>query len=202
MNFKPALESLTGQLAIGSLCLLGIFLIVDGRTNAFLIVEEYSNSSTWGIVAAIPVVVVTYILGVFAGQLAELAFSRLPGFRRQSDEQEFVNVCESAIEPIIERYMELKRLQKLLEGAALGFFLICLGALSEIRLMAGWESIAYISAGLALFAALLCPYFAFRIAKRAHLLVDASRQVTHARVSSIDQGAASDAPSTSSTGRR
>lgn len=172
MNYKPALESLTGQLAVGSLCLLGIFLILDGRTGVYQITEEYGKSATWGIVAAIPTLVLTYILGIFAVQAAQLAFSGLRSLHREHEAEELVQISASKLEPVVNRYLELRRLQSLLEGATIGFLLLSLGALSEIRMMAGWEIVAYSSAIMAFAAACLCPVFAVRLARQARSLVE------------------------------
>jgi len=43
---KQNVESFTGLLAVGSIGVLGVFLIIDGQTNIYLIFEEYGKSTS------------------------------------------------------------------------------------------------------------------------------------------------------------
>jgi len=43
LSSKMNIESFTGLLAVGSIGVLGVFLIVDGRTNIYVIFEEYGK---------------------------------------------------------------------------------------------------------------------------------------------------------------
>ena len=77
LSSKLNIESFTGLLAVGSIGVLGVFLIVDGRTNIYVIFEEYGKSTSWGIFAAVPLLVLSYLLGLFLSQLSEMLFSNI-----------------------------------------------------------------------------------------------------------------------------
>lgn len=78
-NLINDFASITG---IGALCLLGIFLIIDGREKKlFPTIEFYANTKTWALVAVIPVFAISYVMGLFSVVIIEplgnLLFSQL-----------------------------------------------------------------------------------------------------------------------------
>lgn len=71
-----------GAAGVGALCFLGIFLLLDGLSpGVFPTVEFYARTATWGIVAAVPVLAITYVVGLLAltgmGSLLEFAFGSI-----------------------------------------------------------------------------------------------------------------------------
>ncbi len=57
-------EGFAGVAGVGALALLGIFLILDGQVpELFPTIEFYAKTATWSIVAAIPVLSITFVLG-------------------------------------------------------------------------------------------------------------------------------------------
>ena len=60
---KPAIEELSGFLGVGSLQILGVFLILDGTLGFLVFLETYAKTSTWGILVTAPLLVVSYVFG-------------------------------------------------------------------------------------------------------------------------------------------
>ena len=84
-SLKSSLENLTGMLSVGSLWLLGAFLFLDGRTDIFHVLETYGKSTSWALVAAVPTLVIAYVLGVFAVTAATLILSQIRWLYRPED---------------------------------------------------------------------------------------------------------------------
>jgi hypothetical protein len=113
---RSSIENLTGMLSIGSLCILGVFLFLDGRTNIFQVLETYGKSATWAIVAAIPTLVISYVVGVFAVTAAMLMLSQIRWLYLPEDRIGLITVARVGNEMITSRYQELSRRRQLLEG--------------------------------------------------------------------------------------
>src|SRR4051812_27108001 len=68
-----SLSNFAGPTGVGALCLLAVFLFLDGRApDLFPTVETYAKTATWGIVAAVPVLVIAYVVGLFLAAGAEM----------------------------------------------------------------------------------------------------------------------------------
>ena len=171
------IESLTGLLAVGSLGILGIFLIVDGQTNVFLIFEEYGKSTSWGIFAAVPMLVLSYLLGLFLSQIAEILFTKIAQLNSANEEQQFIKIVRFGNEHVINRYSELTRQKRLLESASIAFLLLSLGALSEVKQMQGWELVAYGSSAGALVIAVISPLIAIRVSQKIENLISVLSEI-------------------------
>ena len=171
---KQNIESLTGMLAVGSLGVLGVFLIIDGQTNIFLIFEQYGKSTSWGIFAAVPILVISYLFGLYLTQVAEILFRRITQLNSVNSEQQFVCIAQLKNENIMERYSELIRQKKLLEGSSIAFILLSLGALSEVNQMQDWEVVAYVGSVIAFVVALISPLLAITLSNKIERLVIAS----------------------------
>ena len=74
---KPALEEVSGYLGVGSLELPGVFFLVDGPTNFVPFAETILKTSTWTLFATVPLLVVSYVLGLISSIGAEAALSRI-----------------------------------------------------------------------------------------------------------------------------
>jgi hypothetical protein len=122
--------------ALGSLTLLGGFLIVDGFVNMFRLVEDYTKTSTWTLIAAVPFVVLTYLLGLFVELFSSAIFPRLMTFLATrswelTEQDDFLVVANLGNESMMQRYSALVRDRKLLDGAAVPLLLLACGAFSE-----------------------------------------------------------------------
>src|ERR1039458_3000987 len=64
-NIGDSLSTFAGPAGVGALCLLGVFLFLDGRApSLFPTFEQYAKTSSWSVVAAVPVLAVSYVLGL------------------------------------------------------------------------------------------------------------------------------------------
>jgi hypothetical protein len=174
---KLNIESFTGSMAIGSIGVLGLFLIVNGQTEIYKIFEGYGKSISWGIFAAVPFLVLSYLVGLFLSQLAEILFVNIRGLSCTKTEDQFVEIANSKSEYLIERYLELARQKMLFEGSAMALVLLSLGLLSEARLIIKWECIVYFSAIATFIAAIICPFMAIRISNKIERLLNAVNEV-------------------------
>src|SRR6185436_16121358 len=94
-NTSEALGSFAGATGVGALCLLAMFLFIDGRArNLFPTVEVYAKTATWGIVAAVPVLAISYIAGLLVISGAECAVSRSFGPRAETEFADLARVSK------------------------------------------------------------------------------------------------------------
>lgn len=56
------------------------FLIADGYVDVFTLVESYAKTRTWGAIAALPLIVLTYLVGLFVELLASALLPRVASF--------------------------------------------------------------------------------------------------------------------------
>jgi hypothetical protein len=168
---KTSIESTTGLFAVGSLCLLGIFMFLDGRTEIFSVVENYGKSTVWGIVAAVPTLVVAYIFGMLAVAIAELFFTRVGKLHKQDDVESFIKIATFGNDPITQEYLGAIRRQTLLEGCSVSFITVAIGILSMSSYNPGYERLGYAIAVGSSALAILCPILAACLLKKARALV-------------------------------
>ena len=72
---KPALEEVTGYLGVGGLLLLGLFFVVDGQTNFWTTVEMYTKTGSFAILFTLPLLVISYVLGLLAAWRFKLSLT-------------------------------------------------------------------------------------------------------------------------------
>jgi hypothetical protein len=179
-SLKSSIENLTGMLSVGSLCLLGVFLFLDGRTDLFRVLETYGKSTAWAIVAAVPTLVVSYVMGVFAVTAATLMLSRIRWLYRPEDRSGLITVARFKNEVITSRYLDVSRQRRLLEGGTLGFIAIAIGAWSEAGNFPEFRGLGQVLAAGSLALALLCPVFSAMLAREERFLVaEVTRRLEH-----------------------
>ena len=165
-NYKQTIGDITGYLGLGSLAILGLFLILDGRMDILGLIEQYASTSTWSAVVAIPILVVAYLLGVIVVTISDIVFdSKFEQVYPQTSL--FTSVATSENETVIEKYVELERVRRLMVGSILPFLLLGLGSLSEVKnIPVGREPVGYLGLLLGLSAAVFCPFVARRVYKK------------------------------------
>ncbi len=127
------IEGFAGASGVGSLCFLGIFLFLDGRVpSLYPTVEFFAKSTTWSIVAAIPVLAIIYVIGMLAVNVGELVVDRIP--RSQSDYEiaDLVIVGKHDKAAVTQQYLKLRQEKEVLSGSFIALVLLAIGALSEI----------------------------------------------------------------------
>ena len=154
--------------------MLGIFLILDGRApNLFPTVEFYAKTSTWGIVAAIPVLAVAYVLGLLLIGCSSLLFKAIPFVNSAGEITDLIKIGRTDNSAITKRYFQLLHDQEILSGSALALILLTAGALSEIRNLRRMKSLIIIMALAAFLVAIAVFFFAMAKANMAHEIVKA-----------------------------
>lgn len=76
MDQPKSLEAATAYIAVGSLQVLGIFFVLDGLFGFLTFIEEYAKTTAWGILVSVPLITVSYLLGVLSGSIADAFFER------------------------------------------------------------------------------------------------------------------------------
>ena len=176
-----SVETITGRLGVGSVCLLAIFLAIDGmQIGAFHLVETYGKSATFGIIAALPTAVVAYILGVFCVGTADLLFSRFTRFR-DPDPVKVADVSRSAGSLLQQLYTEHLRNDELLKGASIAFLLLAVGIALDASNLRGYEPIVFLACVGAIVMSAMSLIFAQRsLAKAGGLLDGAAAETSNA----------------------
>lgn len=172
---KDSIASVAGPAGVGAICMLGVFLFFDGLAPAlFPTVEIYAKTATWGIVAAVPVLVMAYVVGVFLISGAELAVQLTFGPRFEQEAADIARLAAVSAEKsaAIQVYVQLRQDRTVLAGNAVAFVVLCVGALSEIRNLLHLKStIVLLAIGTLLLAAVMF-YFAGRKGGEAHRLAE------------------------------
>jgi hypothetical protein len=166
-------EAITGRLGVGAVAFLGMFLIFDGlQIGVYALVEEYAQSTAWGIVGVIPTAVVTYIVGVVCVGIAESMTSRLP-FAPSPTPEEIAAVSHDGGPLLQQVYSGHLRNHELLTGASFAFLVLAIGCMAETPNMPGNAVVVWLSTLGALALAALSLLFARRAALRASALASA-----------------------------
>ena len=130
-----SLQGFAGSAGVGSLALLGIFLIVDSlHEGVFPTLEFYSKTATWGIVAAIPALAIAYVFGLLLIGAGGLLLDAFPIAHASDKFADLVKVSDVAKEPITDRYQQLYQESHVLAGAHWHSFFCRLAALAMLEI--------------------------------------------------------------------
>ena len=161
------IETITGRLGVGAIALLALFLSADGmQIGVFHIVESYGGSVTFGLVAALPTAVVTYVLGVFCVGTADLLLTRFEAFRDPGPE-EILELSKDGGDLLKQQYLESLRNSDLLKGSSISFLLLAVGTVLDAPNMRGYESIVVVATVAAVGLSGMSLVFACRAVARA-----------------------------------
>ena len=167
---KPSLEEVTGYLGVGALLLLGIFFVIDGPTNFWITVERYAEKSSFAILFTVPLLVISYVLGLLASLSVQTLVERV--VPPVLSPKLFVAVAQKDREPVLNRYLEVERHSRLLYGCTLAFLLLAAGSLSVRRyLPPGQEVVAVICFVIGAVMAVSCPFLARHLQLQLRLYV-------------------------------
>jgi len=148
-----SIEAFAGATGVGALCLLAVFLMIDGReSGVFPTIEFYAKTATWGIVAAIPVLSISYVIGLlfigFADLLMEPVYSALDVHSAEDLVKISKAIATQKSSALIETYLQLRQEQEILGGGGLAFILLAFGACSEVRNLSSLRKVIYFLATL------------------------------------------------------
>lgn len=169
---KPSLEEVTGYLGVGALLLLGVFFIVDGFTNFWVTLELYSKTGSFAVLFTVPLLVISYVLGLLASLSVHAVVDRLA--MPVLGPELFASAAQKDREPLLSRYMEVERHSRLLYGCTLAFLVLGVGSLSVQKYLPdGQESVAIVCLLLGAAIAASCPFLARRLQVQLQLYVTA-----------------------------
>jgi len=168
-------ESLTGfagPAGIGAICILAAFLFLDGQNpNLFPSVEFYAKTSTWSIVAAIPLLATSYVLGVITisvSQLVAQGVGIVIGVPSPPHSIEIVALGNDKDTVRAQIFLKAYQDQEILCGCGIAFVLLGLAALSEKRNLRNLSSVINVAAALVIVGGLIGFGLSFVKAKLAH----------------------------------
>jgi hypothetical protein len=168
---KPALEEVSGYLGVGSLELLSAFFIMDGPTNLLPFAETIFKTTTW--LATVPLLVISYVLGLISSLGAEAAITRI--VRPALTPALFAMVSGSGNDLLIQRYVDVERHTRLLHGCTLAFLLLGLGCWSEVNMLGDFGFVGYLCLSGGLLLSVLCPLLALRLQRQLVPFIEAVR---------------------------
>lgn len=167
-----ALGSVAGATGVGTLCLLALFLFLDGRASGlFPTFEQYAKTATWGIVAAVPFLAIAYVVGLAVMNAGSAAVSATfgPTLAEEIADTHRLADLDLSKSVLAQTYVQLRQEREVLSGAALGLLLLAVGALSEIRNLPALKNVVIASAVVGVVAAALLFWSAAQKGQKAHM---------------------------------
>jgi hypothetical protein len=156
------LQGFSGATAIGALVLVDLALVANSfADNLFPVINIYSKSPTWGIVVAIPLVSLAYLLGVLSIGAAELLLIRIRWVDANALIEDTIAASANG-ELAAVRFQQLQQEAELLGGGSIAFGLLGVGATLCAWRIEGWQrflmAVAIMSVLLAVASIFLCVY--------------------------------------------
>jgi hypothetical protein len=134
-----SIQGFSGATAVGSLVFVDWVLITNAfADNLFPVINLYSQSPTWAIVTAIPVLSLAYLLGLLcigAGEALLVVFRLIPA----SSLDEGQMACSELSDFIAARYQQLRQDAEVLAGSALALGLLAVAASLHAWRIDGWR---------------------------------------------------------------
>jgi len=139
MAATESLSAFAGPTGVGALCFLGVFLFLDGRApSLFPAVEAYAKTSTWSVIAAVPVLAMAYLTGLvlISGASAGVRVSFGPSVEQEAKDTLVVSSKPAKESVLAQRYIQFLQERDCLAGAAFSLVVLAAGLLSEKRTLA------------------------------------------------------------------
>lgn len=181
MNSRVSIQGAGGTLSVGSLTFLGIFLVVDGLSGLYLLIERYAKDSAWPVLFALPALVVSYILGLVVTAASEPVFARIRHEAPGTEVQEFAIVAATQNAAVVERYLDLYQHQVLLEGSAPGFLLLSVGSWFARQWLGSFSFFGWLCALGFAGLAIICPLVANGLRRKRRILLSSAESRTPQR---------------------
>ena len=129
-----SIGAFAGATGVGALCILGVFLLLDGRAPAlFPTVETYAKTATWGVVVAIPVLAIAYVIGLTLITASSFAIRGTfgPSLLDEAADAARVSSIKEKESVLAKEYLQFKQERDVLGGAALALIVLAAGAWSD-----------------------------------------------------------------------
>jgi hypothetical protein len=170
---SKTIADIAGPTGVGALLSLGIFLFLDGRDRClFPTVETFAKTATWGVVAAVPLLAITYVVGVLLITGMESCVRAAFGLSSQCDATDAARMLGAEKSAAAQLYLQLLQDRGVLSGSAFSLIILAAGASSEIRNVPELKSSIVILALGTMTLSGLAYYYAGLKAKQAHQIAD------------------------------
>lgn len=169
---KPTLEEVTGYLGIGSLEILGMFFIIDGRANFVPFAEPIVSTTVWALLATVPLLVVSYVLGLISSLAAEAILTHVMPRSRMAEL--FADISTSGIEPLIQRFADVERHSRFLYGCTFAFIVLAIGCWSEVAMLDRFGFVGYLCLAGGIVISFICPLLALRLQRELAVFSEAA----------------------------
>lgn len=139
MEFPQVLQGFSGATAIGGLVFVDLILIGNAfADNLFPSIRQYSESPTWALVVAVPLVSLVYLLGVLSIGAAELILTSFRLLNKRALVDDTID-ASSGGDYVAGRFQQIRQEAELLGGGAIAFALLGLGAALSGWRIEGWR---------------------------------------------------------------
>jgi hypothetical protein len=151
-------EKLTTSVAAGSMVALAVFFICDGLLPGFLDeFEYYAGMRSFGVVAAVPILTLLYVIGSIISALSDAVFKRLYPDRYKLDFDILEAIAEMKSDVISAEYQELRRQKRVSEACVAPLFLLGVGTLFEVNNLPAIKAVVIVFGLALIFLALMSP---------------------------------------------
>jgi hypothetical protein len=169
------LQGFAGATGVGAVVILAAFLTLDGLDgNLFPSVETYAKTGTWAIVATVPTLAFSYVLGLMTIGLGHVLVHVLFGIAVQASDSAVFRKDTFVVAASL--YRQALQEADVLAGSALALLLLAAGALVEQRNLPSLKRVIRLATILTAAAAIGAAFLAAKRANDAHAIATAVRQ--------------------------
>jgi hypothetical protein len=125
-------DLITGHFAIGSIVVVSIMASTQAFVNIRPFFDKLLQTAVWELFIAMPILVITYIIGLVFVQLSSHLFDKI---RKDTIEQRvyrLILIAQTNSEIIINRYEKLRQESELLQAGSLAILLLSIGLMFKV----------------------------------------------------------------------
>jgi hypothetical protein len=153
-------EKLTTSVAAGSMVALAVFFVCDGLVPGFRgTVKEYAGMNSFGVIAAIPILTLLYVIGSIVSVLSDAVFKSFYPDRYKLDFDILEAIASKSSDVVSAEYQELRRQKRVSESCVGPLFLLGIGTLFEMSNLTSLRTLVIVTGlgliGLALISPLI-----------------------------------------------
>jgi hypothetical protein len=145
-----SINGFAGATGIGAICVLGFFFIADGQdSNILHTLNTYAKTASWSILAAVPTVAISFLVGQFAILSAAFLCSFFTS-GNFSEVTSLISISKANNEFLSQEYLRIKQEKDILCGSSFSFLILGVGAFFELRNLSSHKRVILISAFISL----------------------------------------------------
>ena len=147
------IHGFSGATAVGAIVLVALLLMANTfATNLFPVIDMYASTPTWAIVVAIPLLSLSYLIGLLSIGVGESIIVWFHVIDVDALIEDPITVS-SRKESVVGRYQQLRQEGEILSGSAIAFALLAIGTALSTWEIKGWRRFLTSMAIAALFFA-------------------------------------------------